>query len=278
MKKWNLVIDVAECHNCNNCFLACKDEYVGNDIPGYSAPQPLHGHKWIDIVSRERGCMPIVDAAHLPTMCNHCDDAPCIAAGGGCVSKRSDGIVLIDPDKASGRRDLVDACPYGAIWWNEEEDVPQHWFFDAHLLDQGWTEPRCTQACPTGAMTAVKLSDSEMAAKAQAEHLEVLKPELGTRPRVYYANLHRYTKAFLGGEVLVKAEGRLDCAEGAHVTLLRAGEKLAEERTDMFGNFKFDGLDADGTEYTVSIVHPAGTAQAATLLIESAYLEGLVVS
>ena len=54
------------------------------------------------------------------------------------MRKRDDGIVLIDPVKAKGRQDLVDACPYGHIWWNEELKVPQAWPFDAHLLDQGW--------------------------------------------------------------------------------------------------------------------------------------------
>ena len=24
---WGLIIDVARCHDCNNCFLACKDEF-----------------------------------------------------------------------------------------------------------------------------------------------------------------------------------------------------------------------------------------------------------
>ena len=43
MSQWNLIIDVARCENCNNCVLANKDEYVGNDFPGYSAPQALHG-------------------------------------------------------------------------------------------------------------------------------------------------------------------------------------------------------------------------------------------
>src|SRR5450631_2765016 len=119
MKKWNLIVDVAECHNCNNCFLTCQDEYVDNDIPGYSAPQPQHGHKWINILTTERGRYPIVDVAHVPVMCNHCDRAPCVAAGRGAVKKRDDGIVIIDPQRAAGRKDLVDACPYGAIWWNE---------------------------------------------------------------------------------------------------------------------------------------------------------------
>ena len=64
--------------------------------------------------------------------------------------------------KAKGQKQLVDACPYGHIWWNEAEDVPQAWPFDAHLLDQGWQQTRGQQSCPTGAMRAVKLEDAEM--------------------------------------------------------------------------------------------------------------------
>ena len=52
MNKWNMIIDVAECTNCNLCTLAAMDEYVGNDFPGYSAPMPRHGHKWIDILQK----------------------------------------------------------------------------------------------------------------------------------------------------------------------------------------------------------------------------------
>ena len=100
MKKWNMIIDVAECNNCNLCTLAAMDEYVGNDFPGYSAPMAKHGHKWINILQKERGQLPTIDVAYVPTMCNHCDNAPCVAKGGGAVSKRSDGIVLIDPAKA----------------------------------------------------------------------------------------------------------------------------------------------------------------------------------
>jgi Fe-S-cluster-containing dehydrogenase component len=256
MKKWNLVVDVAECHNCNNCFIACKDEHVGNDIPGYAAPQPLHGHRWINILTRERGRAPLVDAAHLPTMCNHCDDAPCVAAGRGAVRKRADGIVLIDPKAAVGRRDLVAACPYGAIWWNEELNLPQAWTFDAHLLDRGWSAPRCVQSCPTGALRAIKSTDAEMAALAGAEGLEPLQPELGTRPRVYYRNLYRYTKLFVGGSVTTERNGVADCLAGAGVELLQAGRVHCSSTTDVFGEFKLDALEPRSGEWQLRVTCP----------------------
>jgi Fe-S-cluster-containing dehydrogenase component len=254
MKKWNLIIDVAECTNCNLCTLASMDEYVGNEWPGYTAPMPRHGHRWIDILQKERGQVPVVDVAYVPTMCNHCDDAPCMKADKtGAIRKRADGIVVIDPHKAKNQRQLVDACPYGHIHWNEELQVPQAWPFDAHLLDQGWPHPRGHQSCPTGAMRAARLDDEEMARVVREEGLEVLKPELGTRPRVYYKNLWRYTKCFIGGTVSVKRGGVVDCVDGAQVRLLRSGATVDELTTDNFGDFKFDKLDEGSGCYVVEI-------------------------
>ena len=181
MKKWNLIVDVANCSNCNNCAMAVKDEYEGNVFPGYSLPQPRHGHHWVNILSRERGSGSLMDAAYLPTTCNQCDDAPCVAAAtNGALYKRPDGIVMIDPARSKGQKQLVDACPYGHIWWNEELSVPQKYSFDAHLLDKGWKEPRISQVCASGCLSVVKCEDEEMLAKAKAEQLEGLRPELGT--------------------------------------------------------------------------------------------------
>ena len=254
MKKWNMIIDVAECTNCNLCTLAAMDEYAGNEWPGYCAPMPKHGHKWINILQKERGQTPMIDVAYVPTMCNHCDDAPCVkAAPNGVISKRRDGIVIIDPEKAKGQRQLVDACPYGHIWWNDELQLPQAWPFDAHLLDRGWKQTRGQQSCPTGAMRAIKVDDDEMAHIAREQDLEVLKPELGTRPRVYYRNLWRYTKCFIGGSVAEERQGVVECVEGASVQLVKDGASLGVTTTDNFGDFKFDRLDENSGGYSVQI-------------------------
>lgn len=254
MKKWNMIIDVAECTNCNLCTLAAMDEYVGNEFSGYSAPMPRHGHRWIDILQKERGQAPTIDIAYVPTMCNHCDNAPCVAKGAGAVKKRDDGIVLIDPVKATGRKDLVEACPYGHIWWNEELRIPQTWTFDAHLIDQGWRQTRGQQSCPTGAMRSICAEDDAMEKIAIEQKLETLKPELGTKPRIYYKNLWRYSTCFIGGSVSEEGNGAVDCVNGAGVRLLKDGATIAESATDNYGDFKFDGLGENSGEYLIEIL------------------------
>lgn len=245
-RKWHLVIDIDRCNNCNNCFLATKDEHVGNDFPGYAAPQPLHGHRWIDIQRSERGRTPHVDIAHVPTTCNQCANAPCVQAGGGrAVYQRSDGIVIIDPVAAKGRKDLVASCPYGAIWWNEDLNLPQKWIFDAHLLDQGWTEPRCVQVCPTGAMDSRFLTDEAMAEAVEREGLSVLHPEWGLGSRVHYRALHRLTHCFIAGSVTAERNGVADCLEGVQVRLSRGAESLGETMSDCFGRFRIDKIEPD---------------------------------
>ena len=253
MKKWNLVIDVAKCHDCNNCFLSCKDEYVGNDFPPFSVAQPNHGHRWMNIMRKERGQYPKVDVAYLPIPCMHCDDAPCIKQSkNGAVHKRADGIVLIDPGKAKGQKPIVDACPYGAIWWNEEHNLPQKCTLCVHLLDQGWKEPRCVQACPTGALRIIKVENAEMEEIVKSEILEIFHPEYNTKPRVYYENLYRYTHCFIAGSVAVEKDDVSDCAQGATVTLIKETQRK-KTVTDTFGDFKFDGLEENSGSYHIEI-------------------------
>jgi len=230
--------------------MACKDEHVGNEWPGYTGEQPRHGHRWLNIERRERGQYPRIDVAFLPVMCQHCENASCVEKGGGAVSRRDDGLVLIDMEKAKGNKALPDACPYGAIYWNEELGVPQKCTMCAHLLDDGeWTPglPRCVHTCPTGAMAMQCLEPGEIDKLIEADGLAAYKADLGSKPHVLYKNLYRYTKNFISAGVI--ADG--DCFEGAAVVLKQGGKEIAGQKTNCFGDFKFDGLD--NGEYTVEI-------------------------
>ena len=272
VNKWALIIDVARCTNCQNCVLATRDEHVGNTHPGYGPPMPSSGPEWITIERRTRGNDSMVDVSYVPRTCNHCDDAPCVrAAGDGAIYKRPDGIVIIDPVKSRGRVDLVESCPYGMISWNPEAQVPQKWSFDAHLLDAGWRQPRCAQACPTGAMQSVRLADSELQQLKARDALQELRPELQTRSRVLYRNLNRATRCFLGGTVI--CAGGLENVPGARVELHMGDETTATCVSDSFGDFRFDNLQATGSGWTLSLSHPElGLASLQGTLTGSQYL------
>ncbi|MDQ0564207.1 Fe-S-cluster-containing dehydrogenase component [Rhizobium mesoamericanum] len=272
MSKWNLIINVGRCENCYNCVIANRDEHVGNDFPGYAAPAAAVGESPIRILRRTQGSAPMVETTYLPVMCNHCDDAPCIRRAGDAIRKRDDGIVIIDPVKSRGRKEIVRSCPYGAIVWNEEQQVPQTWFFDAHLLDQGWDRPRCQQSCPTDVFEVLKLDDAEMKKIAETEGLKVLKPNLGTNPRVWYRGLERWETCFLGGSVSADVDGRVECVEAAEVTLSQGSTVLARTVTDGFGDFRFNKLAGDGSTYRIAVSHALGGVSRDCVLSESVYL------
>ena len=262
-KAWNLIVDVARCDNCRLCFLAVKDEYIGNDYPGCSAAQPAQGHNWLEIRRKERGTYPLVQARFMPVMCNHCDDAPCMkAARDGAVRKREDGIVIIDPEKAKGQK-----------------QIPQAWPFDAHLLDDGWTKTRGEQACPTQVFRTIKVDDSEMRRIQKDEGLEVLKPELGTKPRIYYKNLHMITKCFVGGTVVHQVKGVEECAAGVDVILEKDGREIGRATTDTFGEFVIDKLEPNSSGYHLKGTGPAGRCSTKfELAEESRYLGVMTLS
>jgi hypothetical protein len=102
------------------------------------------------------------------------------------------------------------------------------------------------------------VDDDEMAKLAREQGLEVMKAELGTRPRVYYKNLWRFSKCFVGGSVSMETNGVVDCVEGASVRLLKGGAVVTQAATDNYGDFKFDRLDENSGDYVVEITTAGG--------------------
>lgn len=275
MKKWHLVIDVDRCMDCNDCFMADKDEFTGNDFLPLSVAQPWNGHRWMNIMRKERGRYPLVQVAYLPVPCLHCDEAPCIKdSPEGTVYKREDGLVIIDPIKAKGHPEIVKTCPYEVIYWNEEAQVAQKCTGCAHLIDEGWKDTRCSQVCPTEAIRLVMADDIEMEELVAAEGLEVLQPDLGAKPRVYYKNLHLWTKAFVAGKVVF---GDTDeCAAGTVVTVDQDGRLIGEAVAGIFGDFYVDRLEPDGV-YTVTLAAPGYAPSGRTVRLDQNSDMGTVV-
>lgn len=235
------LIDVKKCVGCHDCQIGCKDEHCGNDWSPYTKPQPDTGQFWCKVNQYERGHKPHVKVAYIPTMCNHCENAPCMAAAkNGAVYRREDGLVLIDPEKAVGQRQIVDACPYHVIYWNEKLNIPQKCTGCAHLLDDETSPirvPRCVDNCHVNVIT---FGEENQLGLDGTE--EVLHPEYGTKPRVFYRGL---PKKFIAGTVYDPTVNEI--VEGASV--IAAGDAgMYSTTTDSWGDFWLRELpDADWT-------------------------------
>ena len=108
--------------------------------------------------------------------------------------------------------------------------------------------PRCVHSCPTGAMKFYQMEPAEFEKLAKKEGFEGFRSaELKNQPHVLYKNLHKYTKNFIAAGVLMNG----DCFENATVTLKNKAGVLATQKTNFFGDFKFDGLE--NGEYTVDV-------------------------
>ena len=243
------VIDVSKCCGCYLHQIACKDEHCGNDWTPYAKPQPEIGQFWCKTVELIRGTVPKVKLSYYAQMCNHCDNPSCLAAcAPKAITKRPDGLVLIDPAKCTGCKLCVDACPYDSIYYNEGLHLAQKCTGCAHLLDRGFPikTPRCVDVCPNEAIKFGEEADfKDVLAKA-----EVLNPEFGTKPRVYYVNM---PKKFIGGTVY--DPGTKEVVIGATCAL--TGDATATATTDEFGDFWFQGLKAG--KFSVKITKDAKT-------------------
>ena len=149
----------------------------------------------------------------------------------------------------------MDLCPYGAIYWNDEKAVPQKCTLCVHLLEQGWNQPRCVQACPTGALSVVRLEQTELDQMVAKEKLEAYHPEFKTKPTTLYKNLSLFTKEFVAGSVAFRKND--ECAEGVKVTLVRLPDvAIGVTATDNYGDFKFRGLPEGSGTYRVDLDAP----------------------
>ena len=135
MKKTRMEISVDRCTGCRSCETACSFLYTGTYNPALSR---------VRVLSEQAICLSV------PSLCMHCDDAPCAAACPEDALYREqerDTVVLKEAD-CVGCGLCVEACPYGAMHLDEARGVA----FKCELCGGN---PECIKVCAPGALRLV---------------------------------------------------------------------------------------------------------------------------
>jgi anaerobic dimethyl sulfoxide reductase subunit B (iron-sulfur subunit) len=146
-KQMAFYFDASACTSCKACQIACQDK---NRLPAYLRwrrvlqygggdwyPHPYHNHVMVNTVF----------SYSISIACMHCEKPLCAeVCPSAAITKRDDGVVIIDTSKCIGCRYCQWACPYGAPQFNEELGVMTKCDFCQDFLAQG-QNPACVDAC-----------------------------------------------------------------------------------------------------------------------------------
>ena len=202
--KYGMVLDLKRCIGCQSCTIACKAE---NSTPT--------GINWTETLSEEIGTYPNVTRVYVPTICNHCEDAPCQRV---CPTKATytteEGMVLVDDTKCIGCGACITACPYKKRTKLKKEPLELGLHKTKEMTPfekQGYgrfvvgtavkctfcnervglgLDPACSIICPAEARIFGDLNDPESKPRKliQARKGYQALVELNTKPKVFYVD------------------------------------------------------------------------------------------
>ncbi len=216
---WGFVCDNERCIGCGRCVVACKLENKVPWEPEYNRTWveryvfTAHGEVFVDSPNAGRDGftadhmnikyqdLDINKSFFVPKLCNQCDNPPCVTVCPvGATYMTEDGVVLVNQEHCIGCRYCIQACPYGARYMLPES--PSTHFGQGNVVDKcTWCYhrihrgllPACVQACPVGARVFGDLRDPESPVSKiiRESRVYVLKPDLGTEPKVYYVGFEK---------------------------------------------------------------------------------------
>ena len=130
MGKLGLMIYKRNCMGCHACEVACKQEH-GLGV----------GPRLLRVIEQ--------NPVFTPIYCHHCADAPCAeSCPVDAIARNKQGIVLIDDEACIGCRECVEACPFGAMQFDDDKDIAVKCDLCIERLKNN-EPPACTTVCGT---------------------------------------------------------------------------------------------------------------------------------
>jgi Fe-S-cluster-containing dehydrogenase component/formate-dependent nitrite reductase membrane component NrfD len=178
--RYGFVIDQNRCIGCHACTVACKEEH--------NVPIGVF-RTWVKYI--EKGEFPNTSRHFGVMRCNHCDAAPCVEiCPTSALFRRPDGIVDFDTSLCIGCKSCMQACPYDALYIDPKSNTAAKCNFCAHRVELK-LEPACVIVCPTRAIIAGDLDDSqsEIGRIVATQQVAARKPHKGTEPKLFYVGI-----------------------------------------------------------------------------------------
>ncbi len=177
-KRLAMVIDLRKCYGCHSCSIACKSEF--NDPLGVRRSQ---------VETTDKGTYPEVKRYFLPRLCNNCARPPCVSVCPTKAAHRDEekGLVNMHEELCIDCNLCLPACPYGVRFSHPVKNVVNKCDFCIHRVEKG-VVPSCVNTCPSNALIFGDINDpdSEVSNLVANNNVQVLKPEFGTEPGVFY--------------------------------------------------------------------------------------------
>ncbi|MBW1721231.1 MAG: 4Fe-4S binding protein [Deltaproteobacteria bacterium] len=140
-----------DCMGCHACEVACKQEH-GLGV----------GPRLVRVIERA--------PVFTPIYCHHCAGAPCKeACPVEAIFRNGKGIVWIDPEVCIGCKACMEACPFGAMQFDDETETAVKCDLCQDRLEKN-LGPACASVCPTGCIVwgDSKTLSEEAVARAMA--------------------------------------------------------------------------------------------------------------
>jgi len=167
-----IVADVSKCLACRGCEIACALAHVETDDL-VTAITREHASPRIYIES--------AGGLAVPLQCRHCQDAPCVrVCPSGALWRPGEAEpVAVEQEKCIGCAFCVEACPFGVIRLASQKKAVIKCDLCAGRRSAG-LRPACVDACPVGALswqeveTAAKETRAKTAERVAAMGITVV--------------------------------------------------------------------------------------------------------
>ena len=186
IRKQILHVNPEKCIGCGICELVCSWEKEKVFNPLKSRIRVVHMHPFINIA----------------TTCRQCEELSCINAcpRNALTQSEETGAILVDDEKCDGCKWCIEACEYGAVWYDPDKTT-------VLICDLCGGEPKCLELCPE---EALELVESE----------EEIKKRWSEATRRWVEESQKMIRMFTKGDV--------DIFENAEQIMEHVDEKIKE--------------------------------------------------